>query len=56
MPFTPDDALDLLFPEELVPQHVKDELPLELHVRIDGTHPLLLAPLFPTFSLFLILF
>ncbi|KAI0291977.1 glucosamine 6-phosphate N-acetyltransferase [Russula brevipes] len=33
MPFTPDDALDLLFPEELVPQHVKDELPPELHIR-----------------------
>jgi len=33
MPFTPDSDLDLLFPEELVPQHVKDELPPELHMR-----------------------
>lgn len=32
MSFTPDAALDLLFPEELIPQHVKDELPSELHV------------------------
>jgi len=35
MPFTPDTALDLLFPEELVPQHIKDELPPELHVRLN---------------------
>ena len=34
MPFTPDTALDLLFPEELIPQHVKDELPPDLHVRL----------------------
>lgn len=33
MPFTQDSDLDLLFPEELVPQHIKDELPSELHVR-----------------------
>ncbi|KAF8273524.1 glucosamine 6-phosphate N-acetyltransferase [Lactarius quietus] len=33
MPFTPDAALDLLFPEELIPQHVKDELPPDLHIR-----------------------
>ncbi|KAH8996630.1 glucosamine 6-phosphate N-acetyltransferase [Lactarius akahatsu] len=33
MPFTPDAALDLLFPEELIPQHVKDELPSDLHIR-----------------------
>jgi len=33
MPFTPDTSLDLLFPEELVPQHVKDELSSELHIR-----------------------
>jgi hypothetical protein len=32
MPFTPDAALDLLFPEELIPLHVKDELPPDLHV------------------------
>jgi hypothetical protein len=34
MPFTPDSALDLLFTEELIPQHIKDELPPELHVRL----------------------
>ena len=34
MPFTPDSALDLLFPEKLIPQHIKDELPPELHVRL----------------------
>ncbi|KAI9511989.1 glucosamine 6-phosphate N-acetyltransferase [Russula earlei] len=33
MSFTPDDALDLLFPAELIPQHVKDELPPDLHIR-----------------------
>lgn len=33
MPFTPDNSLELLFPEELVPQHIKDQLPPELHVR-----------------------
>jgi len=33
MPFTPDSALDLLFPEELIPQHIKDQLPPELHIR-----------------------
>jgi len=33
MPLTPDSELDLLFPEELVPQHIKDDLPPELHVR-----------------------
>jgi len=33
MPLTPDSDLDLLFPEELVPQHIKDELPPELHMR-----------------------
>jgi len=33
MPFTLDTDLDLLFPEELVPQHIKDELPPELHMR-----------------------
>ncbi|KAI0254522.1 acyl-CoA N-acyltransferase [Lactifluus subvellereus] len=33
MSFTPDTALDLLFPEELIPQHVRDELPPELHIR-----------------------
>jgi hypothetical protein len=35
MPFTPDSALDLLFPEGLIPQHIKDELPPELHVRLN---------------------
>ena len=40
MPFTPDNALDLLFPEELVPQHIKGQLPPELHVRqTTGHHP-----------------
>jgi hypothetical protein len=34
MPFTPDSDLDLLFPEELVPHHIKSELPPELHVRL----------------------
>jgi hypothetical protein len=34
MPFTPNSALDLLFPEELIPQHIKDQLPPELHVRL----------------------
>lgn len=34
MPFTPDNALDLLFPAELVPQRIKDQLPPELHVRL----------------------
>jgi glucosamine-phosphate N-acetyltransferase len=34
MSFTPNTALQLLFPEELIPQHVKDELPPELHVRL----------------------
>jgi hypothetical protein len=38
MPFTPDDALELLFPEELVPQHIKDQLPPELHVRQTSWH------------------
>jgi len=33
MPFTPDNALDLLFPAELVPQRIKDQLPPELHIR-----------------------
>jgi glucosamine-phosphate N-acetyltransferase len=33
MPFTPDASLDLLFPEELIPQHVIEELPEELHMR-----------------------
>ncbi|KAI0300523.1 acyl-CoA N-acyltransferase [Multifurca ochricompacta] len=33
MPFTPDAALDLLFTEDLIPQHVKNELPSELHIR-----------------------
>jgi glucosamine-phosphate N-acetyltransferase len=33
MPLTPDSALELLFPEEFVPQQIKDELPPELHVR-----------------------
>jgi len=33
MPFTPDDALDLLFSEELIPQHVMEELPEGLHMR-----------------------
>ncbi len=44
MPFTPDAALDLLFPEELIPQHVKDELPSDLHVRLPVQrypHPLI---------------
>jgi glucosamine-phosphate N-acetyltransferase len=44
MPFTPDTALDLLFPEELIPQHVKDELPPDLHVR------LLISPLLFSFD------
>lgn len=34
MPFTPDNDLDLLFPEELIPLHIKDQLPPELHVRL----------------------
>jgi hypothetical protein len=34
MPFTQNAALDLLFPDELIPQHVKDELPPEFHVRL----------------------
>lgn len=33
MPFTPDNDLELLFPEELVPWHIKQELPPELHIR-----------------------
>jgi hypothetical protein len=33
MPLTPDSALELLFPEEFVPQQIKDDLPPELHVR-----------------------
>jgi len=33
MPFTPDEDLELLFPEELVPQHIKDQLPSDLHIR-----------------------
>jgi len=33
MPLTPDSELDLLFPEELVPHHIKAELPPELHMR-----------------------
>ena len=39
MPFTPDNALELLFPEELVPWHIKDQLPPELHVRQTSRHP-----------------
>ncbi len=39
MVFTPDSALDLLFPEEFVPQHIKDQLPPELHVRLTSRHP-----------------
>ena len=39
MPFTPDSALELLFPEELVPWHIKSELPPELHVRQISRHP-----------------
>ncbi|KAH9975459.1 acyl-CoA N-acyltransferase [Lactifluus volemus] len=33
MSFTSNTALQLLFPEELIPQHVKDELPPDLHIR-----------------------
>ncbi|KAI0266371.1 acyl-CoA N-acyltransferase [Gloeopeniophorella convolvens] len=33
MPLTQDAALDLLFPAEVIPQHVKDEMPAELHIR-----------------------
>jgi len=33
MPFTPDEDHELLFPEELVPQHIKDQLPSDLHIR-----------------------
>jgi hypothetical protein len=40
MPFTPDSALEFLFPEELVPWHIKDQLPPELHVRQTSRHPL----------------
>ena len=36
MPFTPDSDLDLLFPEELIPQHIKDQIPPELHVRLSS--------------------
>ena len=46
MPFTPDNDLDLLFPEELVPQHIKDELPPELHVR-PPIHLSAIAPSLP---------
>jgi hypothetical protein len=49
MPFTPDSALELLFPEELVPWHIKDELPPELHVRQTSRHS-------PFISSFLTLF
>jgi len=49
MPLTPDSDLDLLFPEELVPQHIKVELPPELHVRplipISQPSPLLFSSL-----------
>ena len=48
MPFTQDNDLDLLFPEELVPQHVKDELPSELHVRRRVHRPIFS---FPNFSI-----
>jgi hypothetical protein len=46
MPFTPDSDLDLLFPEELVPQHIKDELPPELHVRQPQFIPIILSLIF----------
>ena len=46
MPLTPDAALDLLFPEELVPQHIKDQLPSDLHVRLPiPSSPLLFSPI-----------
>ena len=45
MPFTPDSDLELLFPEELVPLHIKGELPPELHVRL----PALGIPFFYSF-------
>jgi hypothetical protein len=46
MPFTPDASLDLLFPEELIPQHVIEELPEELHVRPPTpSYPLLFSPI-----------
>jgi hypothetical protein len=38
MPFTPDSALEFLFPEELVPHHIKEQLPPELHVRQTSRH------------------
>lgn len=38
MPFTPDNDLELLFPEEFVPQHIKGQLPPELHVRQTSRH------------------
>ncbi|KAI0313956.1 acyl-CoA N-acyltransferase [Amylostereum chailletii] len=31
--FTPDSQLDLLFPAELISQHVRDQLPADLHMR-----------------------
>ena len=46
MPLTPDSDLDLLFPEELVPQHIKDEIPPELHVR-PPIHISAIAPSLP---------
>jgi hypothetical protein len=38
MPFTPDNDLEFLFPEELVPWHIKEQLPPELHVRQTSRH------------------
>ena len=35
MPFTPDSELDLLFPANLIPQEVKDQLHSALHVSLD---------------------
>lgn len=45
MPFTPNDALDLLFSEDLIPQHVIEELPEDLHVRLPTPSPLLFLPM-----------
>jgi len=33
MPFTPDAELELLFPSNIIPQSVRNDLPADLHVR-----------------------
>ena len=44
MPLTPDSALELLFPEEFIPQQIKDDLPSELHVRPTISHLSAITP------------